>query len=428
MKFNKEIFRLAIPNIISNVSVPLISSVDTSLMGYQSISHLAAVGAASMIFNFLYWNFGFLRMGTTGLVAQAYGKNDKNEKSRIFFQAVLISLLISSLLILLQIPLRSISMNLMNLEGNLASLALEYFNVRIWDAPATLMIYIIMAWFFGNQNAFIPLLLTIVINVVNIVTSVIFVHYMDMGISGVALGSVIGNYAGVIVGVVAMAIKMPVIFSAMRDLKSGFLRFFQVNKDIFIRTIMLSCTFFLLYSQSIVFGQLALGVMVVLLQFINWMSYAIDGFAFACESLVGKYEGSKEEGKLKQTIKDSFIYSSIFALIFSLVYWIFTPQLVGLFTSDSEVIDYLIRLRNWLFVIPLIGFSSYIWDGIFVGLTASKAMRNTMALSFGFFLLAYYGTKNYLGFESLLFGLVIYLLVRAIAQSYLYFRKGIHIQ
>lgn len=425
MKFNKEIFRLAVPNIISNISVPLISSVDTALMGHQSTSHLAAVGASSMIFNFLYWNFGFLRMGTTGLVAQAYGRNDKKEKSRIFFQAVLISLIISSLLIVFQLPLGSVSMKLMNLDGDLAGLAAEYFNVRIWDAPATLMIYIIMAWFFGNQNAFIPLLLTIVINVVNIATSVIFVKYMDMGIGGVSLGSVIGNYAGVLVGLIAMAVKMPVIFSSMRNMSSGFLRFFHVNKDIFIRTVMLSCTFFMLYSQSIIFGELALGVMVVLLQFINWMSYAIDGFAYACESLVGKYVGAKDETNLKATIKDCFIYSSVFALLFSLVYWIFTPQLSNVFTSDPQVVDYLVGLRWWLFLIPLIGFSSYIWDGIFVGLTASKAMRNTMALSFGFFLIAYYGTKSFLGFESLIFGLVIYLLVRAIAQSYLYYKKGV---
>jgi MATE family multidrug resistance protein len=425
MKFNKEVFRLAIPNIISNVSVPLISSVDTALMGHQSTSNLAAVAASSMIFNFLYWNFGFLRMGTTGLVAQAYGRNDDNERSRVFFQAVLISLIISSLLLILQVPLGFTAMKLMNLEGDLVGLASEYYNVRIWDAPATLMIYIIMAWFFGNQNAFIPLLLTIVINIVNIVTSVIFVRYMDMGIGGVALGSVIGNYAGLFVGLIAIAWKMPVLWGMIKDLKSGFLRFFQVNKDIFIRTVMLSCTFFMLYSQSVTFGELPLAVMAIMLQFINWMSYAIDGFAYACESLVGKYVGAKNEAKLKQTIADCFIYAAIFALLFSIAYGVFTPQLSKVFTSDSSVIDYLISLRWWLFLIPLVGFPSYIWDGIFVGLTASKAMRNTMALSFGFFLSTYYGTKNLIGFESLILGLVVYLIARAIAQNYLYFKKGI---
>lgn len=424
MKLNKEIFRLAIPNILSNISVPLISSVDTSLMGYQSMGHLAAVGASSMIFNFLYWNFGFLRMGTTGLVAQAYGKKDENEKSRVFFQAVAIALIISLTMLLLQRPISSLALNLMNLDGDLGVLSGEYFSVRIWDAPATLLLFIIMAWFFGNQNAFVPLLLTLVINIVNIVTSVIFVRYMDMGIQGVALGSVIANYVGLTVGLIAMAIKLPVIFSAFRDLKRGFMRFFHVNKDIFLRTVMLSCTFFMMYSQSGIFGQLSLAVMVVVLQFTNWMSYAIDGFAFACESLVGRYVGEKNEILLNETIRKCFFYSIILALLFSIAYGIFTPQLSAIFTSDTEVINYMISLRWWLFAIPLLGFASYIWDGIFVGLTASKAMRNSMAISFAVFLASYYGTKASLGFESLLLALCLYLLARAFAQTYLFWKKG----
>ena len=428
MKYNKEIFNLALPNILSNISVPLIASVDTALMGYQSTSHLAAVGAASMIFNFLYWNFGFLRMGPTGLVAQAYGKKDDNERSRAFFQAILISIIISSLLLILQIPLSKLSLHLMNLDGDLSGLASQYFKVRIWDAPATLMIYIVMAWFFGNQNAIIPLVLTIVINAVNIITSFIFVRYLHMGIEGVALGSVIGNYVGLIVGFIAIALKMPVMWHVIKDLKSGFLRFFQINRDIFIRTVMLSSTFFMLYAQSITFGSLALAVMTVLLQFINWMSYAIDGFAFACESLVGKYHGANNEKGLKKVIKLCFVYAIFLALFFSLLYGIFAPNLSRVFSSDHEVINYVSSLRWWLFLIPLVGFASYIWDGVFVGLTASKAMRNTMTLSFVFFLLAYYGTRNYLGFESLLLGLVIYLLVRAVAQSFLFYMRGVELK
>ena len=424
MKINKEIFRLAVPNILSNISVPLISSVDTGLMGYESMGHLAAVGAASMIFNFLYWNFGFLRMGTTGLVAQAYGRKDEAEKSRVFFQAVIIALIISGLLIAFQRPLGSLALSFMNLDGDLAALSGEYFNVRIWDAPATLMIYIIMAWFFGNQNAFVPLLLTVVINVVNIVTSVVFVKYMDMGIGGVALGSVLGNYVGVIVGLIAMAWKQPVLISSLRDWKSNLLRFFQVNKDIFIRTVMLSCTFFMMYSQSVTFGQLSLAVMVVLLQFTNWMSYAIDGFAYACESLVGRYVGEGNTDLLNETIRKSFQYALGFAIIFSVIYGTIPGVLSSIFTADTEVINYMISLRWWLLAIPLIGFASYIWDGIFVGLTASKAMRNTMAISFVVFLVSYYGTREWLGFRSLILALILYLLARAFAQSFLYFKYG----
>jgi len=427
MKIYKEIFRLALPNILSNISVPLISSVDTGLMGHLSAMHLAAVGSAAMIFNFLYWNFGFLRMGTTGLVAQAYGRKDSYEQSRIFFQAVVVALAISLALILLQIPLGQLTMQLMNLEGDLHDLATSYFYVRIWDAPATLLLYIFMAWFFGNQNAYIPLVLTIVINISNISLSFYLVRIADMGIAGVALGSVIANYLGVITAIIFIYKKYPVTFVKSSEITKNLRRFWVLNRDIFLRTVMLSLTFAFLYSMSATYGTIALAITVIILQFTNWMSYAVDGFAYASEAMVGKYTGEENTEATFTTIKSSMIAGLLLASIFSLIYGLFTEDISALFTSDAKVLDQIVDYRWWIVIIPLVGFASYIWDGVFVGLTASKAMRNTMLLSFVVFFGTYYLFENTWNYTALLLALTLYLVSRGIAQTVVFLHKKLEL-
>ncbi|MDA9774356.1 MATE family efflux transporter [Saprospiraceae bacterium] len=428
MKYYKEIFALSIPNILSNISIPLISSVDTGLMGHLSAKHLAAVGSSAMIFNFLYWNFGFLRMGTTGLVAQAHGRKDEHEKSRSFLQAVLVALSIAALLLLLQKPLASISFQLMNLDGELLKYAKDYFSVRIWDAPGTLLLYILMAWFFGNQNAIVPLILTIIINVTNIAFSYYFVKVLGLGIQGVAYGTLISTYTGIIVGFIFLFKKHPVISIPFSELSSGLQRFWKLNRDIFLRTVMLSITFAFLYSMAARYGTIALAINVIVLQFTNWMSYAVDGFAYASESLVGKYVGAKDDHAVKKTINGSMICGAILALLFSIIYALFYREIAQIFTSDLEVLVQLRQYRWWLVIIPLVGFASYIWDGVFVGLTASKAMRNTMAVSFVVYLATYFLTEDYLGYSALLLALCMYLLSRGIAQTVVYLQKGTALQ
>jgi len=428
MKKYKEIFALALPNILSNISVPLISSVDTGLMGHLSAKHLAAIGSSAMIFNFLYWNFGFLRMGTTGLVAQAYGKQDSQEKSKVFLQAVLVALGISFTLILLQTPLQTLAFKAMNLDDNLSGYALQYFSIRIWDAPATLMLYIIMAWFFGNQNAIKPLILTIIINVANIMCSVYFVRVLDFGIQGVAYGTLIANYLGVFVGLIMIWKYHPVSFLPFEKIKDNFSRFWTLNRDIFLRTVMLSITFASLYSFSATFGTLYLAITVIVLQFTNWMSYAVDGFAYASEALVGKYHGAKNEISARETINGSMICGFVLAAVFSFIYAIWTKEIAGFFTDDPDVISLLLEYKWWIVAFPVVGFASYIWDGVFVGMTASIAMRNTMAISFVLYLVSYFILQNYLGYHALMASLAIYLGIRGLAQSYLYYKKGFELE
>jgi len=198
---NKEILRLAIPNILSNISIPLLSTVDTVLMGSLSAAHLGAVGIGGMIFNFIYWNFGFLRMGTTGMTAQAFGAKNQEEQIHLFLRAGLIALVTAILIILLMRPIESLSLLAFNMEGGQAGLVSEYFRVRIWAAPASLMIFVMTGWFFGMQNAIYPLLITVLVNVTNMVASIYLVKYLDMGIRGVALGTVIAQYLGLLIAI-----------------------------------------------------------------------------------------------------------------------------------------------------------------------------------------------------------------------------------
>lgn len=427
MNTNREIIRLAIPNILSNISIPLIASVDTGLMGHLSAAHLAAVGSASMIFNFLYWNFGFLRMGTTGMVAQAYGEKNQRKSGHILIQACIVALLLAACIILFQQLSGTLAMSLMNLEGEVASLGMEYYNIRIWDAPATLLLYVAMGWFFGNQNAVIPLIVTLVINLSNIALSFYFVRYLDWSISGVAWGSVLANYLGLLVAGIWIVRKYAIDWSAWKQWRNQLGRFFQVNANIFLRTLMLSCTFAFLYSQAASYGPVVLGINVIILQFTNWMSYAIDGFAYASEALVGKHVGAKEHKLVFKTIKISFIYASVLAGLFALIYGIFPLEISRLFTNQSVVLDQILDYR-WCFIaFPILGFASYIWDGVFIGLTASKAMRNTMFVAFVSFILSYYILKPSYAYHGLLLAFAIYLLVRGIAQTWVFYKRRLEL-
>ncbi len=425
---NREILRLAIPNIISNVSVPLLSTVDTALMGHLSPRHLGAVGIGSMIFNFIYWNFGFLRMGTTGLTAQALGAEDKSEISQTLGRSVAVGFGLALLLLLTQIPLEWISLRLMQVEDDLATLVSIYFRIRIWAAPASLLIYVLVGWFFGMQNAVYPLLLTIVVNLVNIALSFFFILRLDMGIEGVAWGTVIAQYAGVVLGALLLFAKYPQYLQAIsrhvyREV-SALRKFFVVNRDLFIRTLCLTLAFAFFYSQSSAEGVVILAVNVVLLQMVNWISYAIDGFAYAAESMVGKYRGAGSKQNVNRTIKLSMAWGLGLASLFSVIYGLFGMEIFSLFTSEIELYTSASPFMWYLVLFPLAGFICYIWDGIYIGLTATITMRNAMLLSLALFLLVQYLLHDPLGNHGLWIALLVFNLFRGVVQSLLYWIYG----
>lgn len=426
---NRQILGLAIPNILTNLSVPLLSSVDTFLMGQFSPVHLNAVGIGAMIFNFLYWNFGFLRMGTVGITAQAYGANDKAEMIHTIGRSLLLAGLVATFLLVFQSPIKVGMLYLMQTTPSVYPLVEQYYNIRIWAAPATLGLYGVFGFYFGMQNVTIPLILTILVNVANIVLSYVFIYQFGVDVEGVAWSTVIAQYLGLFVGLLVLAQKYTYLLAAFQQKVLFQLEpmkaFFQINRDIFIRTLSLSSTFFFFYSQSSQNGELALAANVVLLQFLNWMSFGVDGFAYATESLVGKSKGAKDFQSLKGIIRYSFYWGMGLAVVYSFAYWVFGASILAVFTDNNQdVVSFATPLLFWVIILPIIGTPSYIWDGVFVGLTASHAMRNTMLIAFAIFLLTYYLAAPVLGIHALWAALMVFLAIRGVGQAWLFWKYG----
>jgi len=424
---NKEILRLAIPNVLSNISIPLLSTVDTALMGRFSELHLGAVGLGALLFNFLYWNLGFLRMGTTGMTAQAYGAEDNQKQLNTLLRALLIALALGSIILLFQIPIASVGFSILGVTEANESLVANYFFIRIWAAPATLALVTLNGWCFGMQNAIFPLIFTLCANLINIALSFFLVWQLNWEIEGVAWATVVAQYAALVVAAIMIFSK----YGGLREyferkrfwIKNEMLEFFSVNRDIFIRTLFLTASFAFFYRQSSLAGATVLAANVILMQFLNWMSYGIDGFAYAAEALVGKYKGANNNKLLKDAIRKSFIWSMGGALAYALVYGFAGDFLLHLFTDQEGVIQVAKSFMFWMVLLPLVATPSYIWDGIYIGLTASKAMRNSMALSFLIFIVAWYLTSDFAN-HGLWFSLIILMIARGLIQGFLYLKKG----
>lgn len=425
---DSQIFRLAIPNILTNISVPLISSVDTALMGGLSVGHLGAMGLGAMIFNFLYWNFGFLRMGTTGMTAQAYGAKLEKAVFANLLRGLFTSFLLAFLLIVFQKPLIQLALYLLRVPEDLKELTSMYFSIRIFAAPASLGLYVILGWYFGRQNARFPMVLTIIINVVNVLLSFYLVQYREWAIRGVAWGTVAAQYLGLLIGLgVIFYHHQRALVRGWRvfDWKwSGFRDFIVVNRDIFIRTLFLSTAFAFFNAQSAEMGTYILAANVIFLQFLNWMSYGIDGFAFATESIVGKYMGEQNSKKLDQTLRKVFLWGLVVAAVYMLIYGLGGQNLFALFTDEYIPYEFRQEILLWVVLTPLLAFWSYIWDGIFVGMTASVAMRNSMIFAFILYIAAHYTCMHFFGLRGMFIALNVFLVGRGVFQFLLFKRRG----
>ena len=304
---NRKILNLAIPNVISNLSVPLLGVVDTALVGHlDEVYYLGALAVGGMIFNFLFWGFGFLRMGTTGLTAQEYGKRDRTGIMMMLARVQLLALLIGAALIVLKEPIALLSFWIIESGPEVQRYTLEYYDIRIYTAPAVLALYGLNGWFLGMQNARFPMIVTIVLNLLNIVLNVYFIYVLDMHVNGVAWGTVISTY-------LALMLAVGLFFFQYRRYIGHYARhlladateirkFFSVNRDIFIRTLCLIFTFSFFTAKSAEQGDLVLAANTILLQLWMVASYGIDGFAYAAESMIGRFKGAKNLPLIKKAV------------------------------------------------------------------------------------------------------------------------------
>ena len=391
---NRQILHIALPSIVSNITVPLLGLIDVAITGHiGSATYIGAIAVGGMLFNIIYWMFAFLRMGTSGMTAQARGRRDFDDAVRLLVRSVGIALGIAVLLILLSPLIREAALLFITASTEVSNLARTYFNICIWGAPASLGLFALNGWFLGMQNSRTPMLVAISQNLLNIVASLCLVFGLGMKIEGVALGTVIAQWGGFAAALVLLRKYYQRLWQG--GMPSGIwgckatLQFFNVNKDIFLRTLCLIAVHFLFIAAGARQGDTELAVNTLLMQFFTLYSYFMDGFAFAGEALAGKAIGARSRLIYSSVVRNLFGWGTAMALLFTLLYWVAAPWMLGLLTNDTGVIGVAATYRPWVLLFPVCGMAAFIWDGIYIGATATRYMLLSMAVGLGVFLALY---------------------------------------
>jgi MATE family multidrug resistance protein len=384
-EWHRRFWRLAAPITLSNLSVPLLGVVDTAVVGHlPEPYYLGAVAVGALIFTFFYWGFGFLRMGTTGLTAQAWGSGDGDEVRAILVRALLIAAAIGVTIIVLQWPISAAAFSLLEASTEVEGYAAAYFAIRIWSAPAALGNYVVLGWFLGLQNARVPLALQVFINGLNIVLDLVFVLVLGWQVEGVALATVIAEYAGLALGMLFVLHRLkgePAVATARVLDIAQFKRMFAVNRDIFIRTLCLIFCFAYFTAQSAKLGDVVLGANAVLMNFMALMSHGLDGFAHAAEALVGGAAGARHREGFRRAVVTSVFWACLVAGLFVAVYWMAGTSLIAILTGVPSVRETAAQYLPWVIFAPILSVWAFLLDGIFLGTTRTAELRKAMILS-----------------------------------------------
>ena len=421
------------PNIVSNITVPLLGMVDLAMMGHlDDPVYIGAIALGGIIFNIIYHSFAFLRMGSSGFTAQAFGAKNDRDVSLVLIRSLLVAAGLAVLLLLLQYPIQWVAFRLLDGSEEVKNLARQYFYIRIFAAPATLALYAFYGWFLGLQNARIPMILAITVNAVNICLNFVFIYGFGMKSDGVALASVLAQYTGLLLALVFLFTrykKYVVRFSSAVILQLDEIkRFFRVNSDIFIRTLLLILVFAFFLSRSADMGNDILAVNSLLFQFLYIFSYFADGFAFAGEALAGKAKGAGDSSRLKLTVKYLFRWNWGTSVVYALFFFTSFYLLLRLMTDNELLISMADEYKYWIVLLPLASGAAFIWDGIYIGVTASKAMRNTMIVaSVLVFLPVYYLTVSHIGNHALWLALNLFMVSRGL-QMWALAKRAIYLQ
>ncbi|MBR5484122.1 MAG: MATE family efflux transporter [Alistipes sp.] len=427
MGMNREILRIALPNIISNITVPIMGIAGTMIAGHlgDSVATIGALAIGVSIFNFIYWNCSFIRMGTSGITAQAFGAGDNRTTTLMLARAIVVSLAVGLLAIILQRPLGLGALAVMN--GN--ELVSEYFFARIWAVPAGVLLFGLNGWLTGMQNAIIPMIVAIMINTIHVACSIWFAFPLGMGIVGIAYASVVAQWTGVIVtaaitwwhfrkSFVAIKWREVIDMAAMKE-------FFLINRDIIIRTLCIVATYTFFTAASARMGDdNILAVNTILLQLFTLFSYMNDGFAYAAEALTGRFIGAKDEPSLRDAVKKCVIWCLVVAIIYIGVYIGWWRDLLMLFiSSDAQdagvLLDYAGRYIGWIIAIPLAAAMPFVMDGIMVGATQSRIMRDSMILSTIAYFALFYAFKPIIGNNALWLAFSSYMFLRGALQYFM---------
>ena len=423
-KGHREILQIALPSIVSNITVPLLGLIDVTIVGHLgAASYIGAIAVGGMLFNIIYWIFGFLRMGTSGMTSQAYGANNWQETHSLLIRSLSIGILVAGLLILLQHPIKLMAFSIIGPTPEVEQLASLYFRICIWGAPAVLGLYSFSGWFIGMQNSRYPMFIAIAQNLVNIVASLTLVYGYDMKIEGVAIGTLIAQYAGFLMAYFLWKQSYSRTSKAdnWRSLfgRKAMYRFFQINRDIFLRTLCLVTVTLFFTSAGASQGEIILAVNTLLMQLFTLFSYFMDGFAYAGEALTGKYIGANKPQELHRMIRRLFHWGTGIAIVFTIIYGFGGEGFLHLLTNEQHVIHASNTYRYWTLLIPIAGYPAFLLDGIFIGATATHLMLRGMLVASAGFFLCYFGLEGQWGNHALWLAFIGYLSLRGIVQCIL---------
>ena len=423
MSLNREIVRLAVPSILANITIPLVGIVDTAIVGH--LSDAAAIGGiaiGTMLFDLLYWNFGFLRIGTSGLAAQAYGAGRKDECRKILVQSLTLALLATLFVWAIQWFFVNAVLAVVPCSTEAASFARGYFYVRVWAAPATLMLFTFKGWFIGMQDTKSPMATDILVNAVNMGASYYLAVHAGYGVVGVAYGTLVAQYSGLFLAVAILVLKYGIIHIGAHEILAAMKwpelkRMMSLNGNLFIRSLCFMVVYVGYTSLASRYGDTELAVSSILMKFFMFFSFFVDGFAYAGEALVGKEFGKIQEAgyrsqDLGQIVRLLFNWSIGVGLLFTAVYAVFGDAFIATMTSDCEVITAAKPYMGWLIAMPIVSALAFMWDGVFVGATAGVQIRNAMIWAALAFVIGYITTFTWLGAQALYIAYFAHLIAR----------------
>ena len=419
---DRRILRLAVPSILANITTPLLALIDTAIAGHLgSERYLAAIAVGGVMFNMLYWFFSFLRAGTSGLSAQACGAGDPSASALVLGRSLLVALTAGALMILFQEGIFKMMVWFLEAKPPVSSLASVYFHLLIWGAPAVLGNYAMAGWFLGMQNSRMMLWVSLIINVVNIVTSLTLVYLLDMGIAGIAAGTLVAQWTGFGAGFLFLkGYRMPRPKWADIFRWNELRRFFSVNVDVMLRTVCLIAVTLWFTRAGSVQGPLILAVNTLLMQLFLFFSYMMDGVAFAGEALVGRYVGARDMQHVHLCVKRLFVWGAAWALLFTLVYFLGGEGILDLLSDDAGVRSAAHEYFVWALTIPLAGFAAFAWDGVYIGATLTRRLLVSMAGACATFFLLYYLLVPVMHNHGLWLAFIAYLAMRGILQTLLF--------
>lgn len=419
---NREVLKLAVPSIFANITVPLVGMADVAIAGRLGEAALiGGVAVATMLFDLLYWNMGFLRVGTSGMVAQAYGRGDMADAMRVFTQGIFTSTVIAMLIWAIQFLYVDIAFRFIECSPQVEALARDYYFIRIWAAPATLSLFVFKGFFIGMQNAVSPMVVDVAVNITNIAASAFFAFYTKMGFAGIAMGTVVAQYTGLAFSLWFMFSKYRQLFALVNIRESielgSIKKFFVLNSNLFLRSICFLFIYTAFTSLSAKYGDVLLAVCTILMKLMMLFSYFVDGFAYAGEALAGRYIGAKDKPSLYKSVKVIFIWSMSIGIVSTLLYMVGGEYLVRMLTDNVEVIESSRGFLFWLLVMPIASCAAFTWDGIYIGATASKAIRNAMFYAVIAFYICYFTLNSSIGVQSLWVAYMAHLVVRTVYLS-----------